>query len=267
MSSLPLLTLGYSCLAERAHGLRLPEESSGLEIVVAVQGGTAPTFPHPIRTLVVEGRGVAKSRNAVIDAAATQYLLFCDDDIDVNLPGVLAGVRHLQVSRQAIVLGRGVDTAGRLRKPYPSGVSRLTRFNSAKAATYEMLIDVAQVRRAGIRFDERFGAGAELHLADEYIFITDLLAAGLTGAAIPEVFAMHPGTSSGEQWGSDHDVHVRAVALNRVFGRAAPIVRLLFALKQAARLGDWRRVLSFVTDNGQPPPLSSADSPSRRDQR
>ena len=267
MSNIPLLTVGYSCLADRAHDLRLPPVCDGVEIVVAIQGGPPRTFPSRIRTFAVEGLGVAKSRNAVIDAAAGKYLLFCDDDVDVNLPGVLSGVRHLQASRHAIVLGRGVDATGRLRKSYPSGVSRLTRFNSAKAATYEMLIDVAQIRRAGIRFDERFGAGAELHLADEYIFISDLLAASLTGAAIPEIFGMHPGTSSGERWGSDHDAHVRAVALNRVFGRAAPIARLLFALRQAARLGGWRRVRSFVTDNGRPPPLPQIDTPSYKDRR
>ncbi|TVP82131.1 MAG: glycosyltransferase family 2 protein [Thioalkalivibrio sp.] len=247
--------------------MRPPKVGDGIEIVVAIQGGPARTFPNGVRTLVVQGLGVAKSRNTVIDAAAGKYLLFCDDDVDVNLPGVLSGVRHLQASGHAMVLGRGVDATGRLRKSYPSRVSRLTRFNSAKAATYEMLIDVAQVRSAGIRFDERFGAGAELHLADEYIFITDLLAAGLTGEAIPEVFGMHRGISSGERWGTDHDAHVRAVALNRVFGRAAPIARLLFALKQAPRLGNWRRVLSFMTDNGQPSPLPPVDNPSRKDQR
>lgn len=267
MSDIPLLTVGYSCLADRVGDLRLPTVGGDVEIVVAIQGEAARTLPHPIRTLVVGGLGVAKSRNAVIEAAAGQYLLFCDDDVDVNLSGVLAGVRQLQASRHAIVLGRGVDAKRRLRKSYPAGVSRLTRFNSAKAATYEMLIDVGQVRRAGIRFDERFGAGAEYYLADEFIFVTDLLAAGLTGEAIPQVFAVHPGTSSGERWATDRDAHVRAVALNRVFGRAAPIARLLFACKQAARLGDWRRVLSFVTDNGQPPPLPSVENPWQKDER
>lgn len=267
MSNIPLLTVGYSCLADRTEDLRLPAACDGVEVIVAIQGGPVRTFSRRIRTFVVQGLGVAKSRNAVIDAASGKYLLFCDDDVEVNLPGVLNGVRHLEASRQAIVLGRSVDAAGQHRKSYPTRVSRLTRFNSAKAATYEMLIDVAQVRRAGVRFDERFGAGAELYLADEYIFVTDLLAAGLTGEAIPEVFGIHPGTSSGERWGTDHDAHARAVALNRVFGRVAPVARLLFALRQGRRFGDWRRVLSFLTDNGQPPPLPWVDDPSQEDQR
>lgn len=257
----PLLTIGYSCLAERLNNIVRPEAHEGVDFVVCIQGEEPDTLPEWARIVMVDGRGVAKSRNAAIDAAAGRFLLFCDDDVSINLPGIMAGVQHLERSGQAVVLGQGVNPSGQLRKTYPEGVTRLTRFNTAKTATYEMLIDVAQVRSAGIRFDERFGAGTQLHLADEYIFVVDLLRAGLDGQAIPEVFGMHPEISSGDRWDSGRDAHVRAVALNHVFGRAAPFARTAFAVKHRGELGDLRSIFEFITDSARPPVAGTGCGP------
>lgn len=265
----PRLTIGYSSLAARVGDIRLPEVDGDTDLVVCVQGSDPGTTPPPgARLVTVPGTGVARSRNAAIDAATGRYLLFCDDDVDVRVPGVLAGIGHLEATGKAMVLGQGVDPSGRPRKSYPSRVTRLTRLNSAKAATYEMLVDVDQVRAAGLRFDERFGAGATLYLGDEYIFVADLLAAGLSGDAIPVVFATHPVASSGSRWGSAEDAHVRAVAVNRVFGRAAPVARVAFAVKNRRSLGGWRRGVAFARNGtrapgggGSPPPREAGQRP------
>lgn len=247
----PTLTVAYSCLADRVGNLRPPPSHDDVEFVVCVQGSpaSAPDWAHLV---VVEGLGVARSRNAAIDAATGQFLLFCDDDVAVDLDGVRVGRGIIERSGDALALGRGLDPDGDPRKPYPSKVTKLTRFNSARAATYEMLVDVDQIRGAAVRFDERFGAGAALYLADEYIFITDMLAAGLTAVSVPEVFGTHPAVSSGDHWGSRLDAHVRAVAINRVFGRNAPIARIAFAAKHARHLGGWRDVLAFATNGSRP---------------
>lgn len=253
MTMAPVLTVGYSCLAERLGNIEWPDVPDDVELLVAVQGGEIAGLPDGVRSIQVDGRGVARSRNAVIGAATARYLLFCDDDVVVDVSGVRAALQRLAESGHAVALGRGVDPTGRLRKSYPRRVRKLTRYNSGRAATYEMLIDVAQVRAAGLRFDERFGAGAPLHLADEYVFLADLLKAGLTGIAVPEVFGCHPEVSSGSRWGTVSDAHARAVAINRVFGRWAPIVRLAFAVKQRRRLGSVRSALRFVANHAQPP--------------
>lgn len=246
------LTVGYSCLADRVDHIVPPASDPDVEVLVCVQGDDAFTAPPGSTVVTVAGRGVARSRNAAIDHAGGRYLLFCDDDVLVDLSGVRSAMRILEDSDAAIALGRAVDPAGDLRKDYPAGTVDLTRFNSAKAATYEMLVDVAQVRSSGIRFDERFGAGMPLHLGDEYIFITDLLAAGLRGFSVPIVFGQHPADSSGARWDDDRDVHVRAVALNRVFGWQAPGARLAFAVKHRRRLGA-RRAVRFLADRTRPP--------------
>ena len=255
-----LLTIGYSTQISRVHNIALAGIDPAIELLVCVQGG----FPEVNSTLArarvipVEGTGVARSRNAAMEQASGRYLLFCDDDVAVNLPGVAQGIRHLQETGRALVLGQGIDPAGSVRKRYPRSVTSLTRFNSAKAATYEMLIDLRQVRATGVQFDVRFGAGSDLHLGDEYIFVADLLRAGLSGDALPVIFGTHPPESSGSQWGSAHDSHARAVVLNRVFGRWALGGRVAFGLKNWANLGGWRPFLRFISDSAEPPVPGSA---------
>ncbi len=251
----PLLTIGYSTVGPRLYDLILPKDRPGVTVMVCAQGDPqGESLAAEGMTLVrVPGRGVARSRNAAIDHAVGRYLLFCDDDVLVNVDGVMRGVRYLQATGRAIALGRGVDPAGVARKAYPVAISHLTLFNSAKAATYEMLIDVDQVRSRGLRFDVRFGAGAPLRLGDEYIFIADLLRAGLTGSAVPWVFGIHPTDSSGSRWGTEDDTHERAVVLNRVFGRMAPLARAAFALSNYRKFRSTRLVLSFVLNGHQPP--------------
>lgn len=263
------LTVSYSSLAERADAIRPPDDRD-LEVLVLLQGDVSgATVPARWDTLVaVPGQGVARSRNAAVDFADRRYLLFCDDDVEVCLDGVLAGVDHLQRTGAALALGRGITPEGRLRKTYLSDRPRRLRLtNAAKAATYEMLVDVRQVRAMGLRFDERFGAGARYFLGDEYIFIADLLRAGLSAEAVPFVFGVHPCDSSGVRWGGP-DLRARAVVLNEVFGRLAPPARAAFALRRWRRMGGWRPALHFALDgtaaagSRRPAPTAQLDATS-----
>jgi hypothetical protein len=243
----PLLTVAYSTMVDRVHRLSIEVLEPDTDVLICLQGGEIPPDLPLAGARIVEslGRGVARSRNLSIDHALGRYLLFCDDDVTVLPAGVARGIRHLQRTGHAIALGQGLSPTGAPRKNYPSKVTRLTLFNSAKAATYEMLVDVEQIRAHGLRFDESFGAGERHYLGDEYIFISDLLRAGLRGDAVPLAFGIHPHDSSGSRWGT-HDGAARAAVINRVFGRLAPTVRLAFALKHRVRLGGWRQLARFV---------------------
>jgi hypothetical protein len=256
------LTIGYSVLASRAGTIAFPPEGTDAEILVCVQGGdvSLPDAPAGTRVVPVPGVGVGRSRNAVLAHATRRYLLFSDDDVALDLDGVAAGIRHLETTGRALALGRGVDTEGNARKRHPTAPRTLTLLNSGRAATYEMLVDREQVRARGVGFDERFGAGAALHLGDEYLFIADLLRAGLSADAVPLVFARHPVASSGARWGTSADSHARAVAINRVFGPWAPAARLAFAVKNRSKLGGTAALWRFVS-NGTRPPIDRGATP------
>jgi glycosyltransferase involved in cell wall biosynthesis len=250
----PLLTIGYSVLADRASAIRLPPPRSDVEVLVCVQGAADGRIPDgaprrdDVRYEMLDSRGVTKSRNAVLDRARGRFVLFADDDIVFYDEGVRSVLGELESNPDlALVLAIAVDEGGRLRKPYPSRPVRLTRWNSGKAATYEIMLRRDAFARAGVRFDERFGAGVDPHfLGDEYILIADAVRAGLECRFLPVVVAVHPTLSSGAGFGTRRDARARSAIFGRVFGRTAPIARLAFVLRSPRRFRSARLSARFV---------------------
>ncbi len=259
---MPTLTFGYSTLAENLANIQLPDLAAHPEwdVLITVQSGNAE-LPTPeqlakapsgerVRVMSFAGSGVTKIRNKVLENATGDYLIFADDDINFNEQGIRQAIQELETTKLALMLGQAVDEKGLLRKSYPSSKQTLTKLNSGKAATYEMLLDVHQVRASGVLFDENFGAGAkETYLGDEYIFIADLLSKGLTCSFIPIVLATHPTDSSGSGWGTDRDRRARALIFDRVFrgNRTLPyMARAAFGFKKLGKGFTLKTWLLFI---------------------
>jgi len=241
------LTIGFSTLAERVSNIRFP--SSDFEYLVLVQNPNQVSYQVPTGATLIEvaGKGVAKSRNQAILNAKTELLIFGDDDVVFNPEELSKAIQKFEQNPDLVMLLLAAkDETGKARKQYPTSENKLTLYNSARAATYEMMIRVSAVKQLEVKFDERFGAGAELYLGDEYIFISDLIKAGARCEFAPIFAATHPSDSSGERWGTEVDRKARAAVFDRVFGGAAPIVRLAFGLRRLKLLGGVKQLLLFV---------------------
>lgn len=256
------LTFGYSTLANRLSNIQLPDLQAhpDWDVLITVQSGTAvapsvedlanaPTGPK-VEVLSYPGAGVTKLRNMVLNHAKGKYVVFSDDDITFNQSGLVEAITYLEKTGAGLLLGQAVDETGKLRKAYPSKIQGLNKINSARAATYEMIVDLEQVKKAGVLFDETFGAGAELtYLGDEYIFICDLVAAGVRCDYVPIVLATHPTDSSGSGWGTAKDRKARALIFDRAFrgNRTLPfIVRAAFGVKKLGKGLNLRTWFLFV---------------------
>ena len=235
MSDRPKLTIAYSTLPTRVQSIVFPIRRSDREILVLVQNPKEISYILEERSAkLVELRniGVAKSRNAALERASGEYLLFGDDDILFDETGISEVIQYLELNPNcSIILAQARDDSGKLRKDYFQEVKPLRLTNSARAATYEMIVRVDAIRSKGIKFDEDFGAGAINYLGDEYIFIADALRAGLKGVHLPIVIATHPTESSASKWGTQEDLTARRKIFTRVFGWRAPIFRAGFLLK------------------------------------
>jgi hypothetical protein len=245
-----LLTIGYSTLADRLQNLIPPKVDLPHEIFISIQNPGDIEFKLPkdfeFRSVTASEKGVAKSRNIVLSSVDTKYLLFADDENTFRGDNIKSAISYLEKHPKCdLVLAQAVDTTGALRKVYPKRVKKLTKFNSAKAATYEMIVRVESAKSKGVTFDERFGAGADNYLGDEYIFIADLIDKGGAGVFLPLTIAIHPIESSGSRWGSDSDLRARAEVFQRVFGDRAPLIRIAFYLKNLRKFGGLKNLVKF----------------------
>ena len=242
------LTIGYSVLAERVRNITPPTMESA-ELLVVVQNPGKTDYSRNLLATFEElaSSGVAKSRNRAIELAGGDYLVFADDDIVFDTNGLDQICQYLDEHPEvAIALAQAQDQTGKLRKNYPKAVEKLSLLNSARAATYEMVVRVERIRELGVSFDTDFGAGVENYLGDEYIFIADLLRAGGKGVFLPITIATHPEDSSGSGWGTERDRKARAKVFTRVFGVFAPAVRLAFGLRRLRELGGVGNLVRFV---------------------
>lgn len=245
-----LLTIGYSVLADRLMNIIPPKVDLPHEIFISIQNPDNIEFTFPtnfeFRSTTANVKGVAKSRNKVLWSAETEYLLFADDENTFLSGGIKSAILYLEEHPNCdLVLARAIDTTGALRKSYSKKVKKLTRFNSAKAATYEMILRVESAKSKGVAFDERFGAGMDNYLGDEYIFIADLLDKGGVGAFLPLTIVIHPEDSSGNRWGTESDFRARAVVFQRVFGDNAGLMRIAFYLKNRRKFGGLKNLVKF----------------------
>ena len=236
MNKLLPLTIGYSTLANRAKNIKFLTSVNNLVIVQNPDSISLPNFPTEVQIVELHNRGVAKSRNAAIANTDTEFLLFGDDDIEFSETGITSAINYLNANPGiSILLMQAADETGELRKRYSAQSHQLKLTNSAKAATYEMIIRTSAIKTAGIKFDENFGAGATNYLGDEYIFIADALRAGLKGQFVPIVIATHPSESSGSIRNSAIDRSARAKVFSRVFGIWSPIMRAMFLAKPPSK--------------------------------
>ncbi len=246
-----ILTVGYSTLAERIQNISQPAIDVPHEVLISIQNpnGVEITLPNSFefRSITKNEKGVAKSRNIVLENTTTKYLLFADDEISFLSDGIKTAISYLEANPACdLVLAQAIGTNGELRKSYPSSEVALTKFNSAKAATYEMIVRVESAKSKGVRFDESFGAGAENYLGDEYIFITDLIKKGGKASFLPITIAIHPEESSGSRWGTESDLRARAQVFARVFGVYAPLIRTAFYLKNYKNFGGFKNIFRFA---------------------
>lgn len=248
------LTVAISTIGARAGRIVLPDPSSEIDYLILLQRPDAAPllFPRADLTLQPLGNlGTAASRNAAIDHARGTFLLFTDDDVTFDTGGIVR-LRDVLRADPGLAIVTGLRT-GRIHTARTAGY-RLRHWNTARTATPEIMVRLAPIRDRGIRFDPEFGIGGRYGLGDEFVFLTDALKAGLKGRHEPVPVGHHEGASTGDRWNDPTLIQARIAVMTRVFGRAAPLARLAFALKNRHHLRDVSGgVTGFVLGRETPP--------------
>lgn len=182
--------------------------------------------------------GLSKSRNRALQHATADICVVGDDDVR-HLPAaqeIIAGA-FADHPRADIITFQARTPDGAPFKRYASRPRRHTRRSIMRVISWEIALRTASVRAAGLRFDERFGLGADFPTGEENIFLMDALRRGLHLRYIPAPIVIHPAESSGANFSSPASVAAKGAAFRRMFGAASKPLEMAFACKKY-RLSD-----------------------------
>lgn len=251
----PDIEIACSTLGARIAAIELPEPRAGISYLILLQQpeSIAPDLYAALasradtRVVPLSSIGLSNSRNAALTEAKAPYLLFSDDDVQLDLEGIAdLAYQFVQDPDLALVAGWRAE---RLPKHAPAR-KYLTRFSSGRICAPEFMVDLAKIRAAGLGFDPEFGLGARYGLSEDYVFVSDILRAGLKGIALPVVTGSHPEDSSGDNWSDPELMQARGAVIARVFGVWAPLIRLAYVVKHRRRMQGVGQMLAFVANRG-----------------
>lgn len=191
--------------------------------------------------------GLSKNRNNAIELALKSndycdYFYIADDDILLSTEGLLELYRAATLDSSALASGM-VKTNEGLYKNYFSREKVLNRFNCSKLSSVELLISRDFIDYQHVRFDERFGLGANYPSGEEYIFANDIIKNRGAVKFYPRIICEHPPESSGADFFTEPSkIKAKGAMLYRALGSISLVIMILFSIK---KYRDYKDVISF----------------------
>ncbi len=200
-------------------------------IINQTKTNTPPTQPT---TFNYPEKGLSKSRNRALQHATADLCLLSDDDIHYaeSAQRIVIDAFNANPSADIITFQTQTPDGALFNKRYPTRHRRHTRRTIMRVTSYEIAFRTASIRAAGLRFDERFGLGADFPTGEENIFLLDALRHGLKLYYVPAPIAVHPACSSGSDFHNPELIAAKGAMFHRMFGAAAWLVSLAFACKK-----------------------------------
>ncbi|WP_162559609.1 glycosyltransferase family 2 protein [Tritonibacter mobilis] len=192
--------------------------------------------------IALDTLGLSHSRNAALQHAETDLLVFSDDDT-ILFPNGIQALAHNLTMKPDLALAVGWRAE---RLPPRAQRADLTHFNCGRVCAPEFMVRRSLILNAGVLFDTDFGLGARFGVGEEYVFVTDALHKGLRGIILPVVTGSHPEKSTGDKWDSTTILADRRAVLYRVFGAWAPVVSALYALKHCRKFTSIKAIIHFL---------------------
>jgi glycosyltransferase involved in cell wall biosynthesis len=198
----------------------IKEPRRNVRYLIGHQGSKVTSKPKflegrdDIEFFSLDSVGVTQSRNYLLERANADICYFCDDDIQLvdNFDELLREV-HLMDSSEIITL-RVDDESGFPRKKAPSS-SKRGWLNILAVGTIE--ISLKRMYLGDIRFCEYMGAGSNIPIGDEAVFLSEFLREGYSISYQNKCIASHPKESSGSS-PTISSIYARGVTIRKVYG-------------------------------------------------
>lgn len=240
-----ILDMIYSTYGDRILNLinNLPTKSHNVNIIIVHQAATLISKKRILQ--IIKNRsdiiyittcttGVTKSRNIGIDNSTGDVLLFCDDDV-IYKDNIYNTITRVYENKKIAFATFPYSYSDNLNVPAPKFKS--TSYNHSyksilSVGTIEITCKRESLISNNIKFPEDMGAGTELFICDEPVFLSRLIKKNLTGIYIPTLICSHPRLSSGSVFNEKNAFLSRLLCFIKIFGNTSGrIIYLLFIMK------------------------------------
>jgi glycosyltransferase involved in cell wall biosynthesis len=187
-------------------------------------------------------KGLSKSRNLALQNANALFVLLSDDDVvfEKNFGQIILMALYYFPNANVITF-KVNNFDGQPYRNYPKSKAKHSLKTIKELLSVEIVLDLVEIRRLGIQFDERFGLGSEFETAEEYLLVREILKKGGRCHFYNECIVSHSHINSGMNLGSDKIVYARAALSTKVYGFIAYfwLLKYLFFLIRHRYINFW----------------------------
>lgn len=181
----------------------------------------------------LEGKGVARNRNNTLRfIEPTSICLILDDDVQLCKNAFLTVMKSFNDNPAAEFISfKILDMNGNDYKPYPKEKQWHNLRTLTGIGTTEVAFKSDLILDNDIKFDERFGPGAEDYpLGEDFIFAMDLYRAKAKMLFLPIPIVKHPSGSTGSSL-EQKVIFARGAVFARVYGAWSYLLDIIFTIK------------------------------------
>lgn len=189
---------------------------------------------HKLEVISMLERGLSKSRNAALENMTGDIGVLSDDDIIyTNNADKIIIESYKKFPEADVIVFQIKSNNGKLYKKYKNKSSRLNRLTIMKVSSVEITFKKRKIIDKKIRFEERFGAGAEFKCGEENIFLNECIKNDLKVIYVPKVIAkLTEGESS---WFKGYDKEYfmsKGAMFKKMYRYAYPLFIFQFAIRK-----------------------------------
>jgi GT2 family glycosyltransferase len=160
--------------------------------------------------------GLSRSRNLAIQKSTKKLLWILDDDCEVVSDSVANILQaHNSYSEYLITFQTKRKKDDLLFYNYPPVSQNLSSEGLKKVLSPEITIKREALISSTLRFDLRFGLGAQFQDSENYVFLMDALELGLKTRFFPSSIVKHKSTTSSDEASSDRVIYARGALAAR----------------------------------------------------
>lgn len=172
-----------------------------------------------IRVINSFEKGLSRSRNLALEHALAAIVLISDDDVvfEKNFHKTILKAFNEKPDASVITFkAKNFDSLP--YRNYPDVTFKHSLKTIKGVISWEITLNLNNLKSLNVKFDERFGLGAEFETAEEYILTREVISKGGISYFYNDFIVSHPNFNSGMDLGSDKIVYARAALNYKLYG-------------------------------------------------